>query len=427
MSRPAVALLACLALVLLITACTAQGLGPYWAVSPAPLASALPTPSPAAWPRPLVLQVRIHDPRTGSDGPPVQTVEVDAATVADWLGVSRAGEPASGPPAGARPNHDLIAAYLRQLAAGLDRPVVEGAVDFDPQTGQLTVLTESYAGQELSVAGGVLAIHAALLAGWPEANLSVIVKPPHVDTSDPAQMGIRELISQGTTTFAGSPPERVTNIAAAARRFRNAVVGPGEEFSFDRVLGEISPANGYVNALVISGDRTEMGLGGGVCQVSTTVFRAAYAGGFPIIERWAHAYIVHWYGEPGLDATVYSPTVDLRFRNDTSHYLLLQPAIDTKASKLTFYIYGTNPGRKVESVGPIISNVQPAPAPAYVEDKSLKAGTIRQVDWAVNGADAVMIRRVRNADGTVREETFTSHYRPWRAVYLYGPGTALPK
>jgi vancomycin resistance protein YoaR len=181
-----------------------------------------------------------------------------------------------------------------------------------------------------------------------------------------------------------------------------------------------------VDSLIIWGDRTAVGIGGGVCQVSTTAFRAAFFGGFPITERWAHGYVVSWYGEPGLDATIYTPDVDFRFRNDTGHFLLIKASVDTARGRIVFSFYGTRPNRTVEAAKPAITNVRQPEKPLYQEDPGLPTGTIRQVDWPANGMDVTIKRSISNADGTVQEEEFVSKYQPWRAVYLYGPGTALP-
>ncbi|MCX7707737.1 MAG: VanW family protein, partial [Anaerolineae bacterium] len=173
------------------------------------------------------------------------------------------------------------------------------------------------------------------------------------------------------------------------------------------------------------GDRTEVGVGGGVCQVSTTVYRAAFWAGFPILERYPHGYVVGWYGEPGWDASIFTPEADFRFLNDTGHYILLQPEIDLKKGRLTFYVYGTRT-RTVEAEKGVITNRRPAPEPIYREDPNLPAGTIKQVDWAKEGMDVTVKRIIRYDDGRVKEEKIVSRYRPWQAVFLYGPGTQLP-
>ena len=145
-----------------------------------------------------------------------------------------------------------------------------------------------------------------------------------------------------------------------------------------------------------------------------------------MVERWAHGYVVSWYGEPGMDASIFTPNVDFRFRNDTEHFILIKSAVNKAQGKITFFIYGTKPDRQVEMTGPVISNRQPAPAPLYQEDATLKTGQIKQIDWAKEGMDAVVTRIIRYGDGTAKEEKIVSKYRPWRSVYLYGPGTEIP-
>jgi vancomycin resistance protein YoaR len=259
-----------------------------------------------------------------------------------------------------------------------------------------------------------------------EVSVPVAIIKPRIDTTQVDEMGIVELVSEGTSSYKGSPPERVHNVVNAAGKFGHVVVAPGEEFSFNDNVGDVNAANGFIDALVIAGDRTAVGIGGGVCQVSTTAFRAAYTGGFPILERWAHGYVVGWYGKPGLDASIFTPNVDFRFKNDTGHFILVKSSWNEKKGTVTFSIYGTKPNRTVEISEPVISNRQPAPPAAYQEDPALKAGQIKQVDWAKEGIDAVVTRTIRYGDGQVKQEKLVSKYRPWQAIYLYGPGTNLP-
>jgi vancomycin resistance protein YoaR len=287
------------------------------------------------------------------------------------------------------------------------------------------------------VDAGVAAIVAALAVpvtttdnGTPatqEVVLPVAVVQPKIDTTRVAEMGIVELVSEGSSTFKGSPPERVHNIVNAASKFDHVVVAPGEDFSFNQNVGDVNSSNGFIDALVIAGDRTAVGIGGGVCQVSTTAFRAAFLGGFPIVERWAHGYVVGWYGKPGMDASIFTPSVDFRFKNDTGHFILVKSSWNEAKGTITFSIYGTKPSRTVEISEPVISNRKPAPGPSYQADASLKAGQIKQVDWAKEGLDAVVTRTIRYSDGKVKQEKLVSRYRPWQAVYLYGPGTNVPE
>lgn len=372
----------------------------------------------------------------GLDG--IQRFAVDQATLRSWLTLTPVIGADGSVDLAIRLDQDKVTAFVQGIAEQLNRPMYDARLDFERQTGQVVVLQPSQPGQTVNVPATVAGIQAALEAQVVpaadggeaptviELTLPLTVLQPTVDSNKIAEMGIVEQVSEGTTYFRGSTAERVQNIVTAANKIRGTVVPPGAVFSFNRTVGDVTAANGFVDSLIIRGDRTETGVGGGVCQVSTTVFRAAFWGGFPIIERWPHSYVVGWYGEPGLDASIFTPDVDLRFRNDTGHYLLIQPEVDTAKGRITFYFYGTKPERTVEMAPPEVTNIRPAPAPVYQEDPTLPRGVIKQVDWAKEGKDVVVTRIVRSADGKAHADKFVSRYRPWQAVYLYGPGTALP-
>lgn len=255
--------------------------------------------------------------------------------------------------------------------------------------------------------------------------IPIKVLHPKVTTGSANNMGITELIGMGTSLFQGSIPGRIYNVELAASRISGAIVAPGDTFSFDQTVGDVSSFTGYKQAYVIVDGKTILGDGGGVCQVSTTLFRAALNAGLPIVERHAHAYRVEYYeedGPPGIDATVYVPTVDLKFRNDTGHYILIQSAVDPATLRLTFYIYGTSDGRKVSMTTPIVTNIVPAPAPLYTDDPTLPAGVLKQTDFAAAGATVTFSRTVTRGKDTLISETYTSNYQPWQAAYLRGTG-----
>lgn len=248
---------------------------------------------------------------------------------------------------------------------------------------------------------------------------------PKITTEAANKLGIKELIGMGTSLFQGSIPGRIYNVELAASRISGSLVAPGDTFSFDQTVGDVSSFTGYQQAYVIQNGKTVLGDGGGVCQVSTTLFRAALNAGLPIVERHAHAYRVEYYeedGPPGIDATVYVPTVDLKFKNDTGHYMLIQSAVDPSVLRLTFYIYGVSDGRKTTMTTPVVTNIVPAPPPLYTDDPSLPAGILKQTDFAANGATVTFRRTVSQGDKTLISETYTSVYQPWQAAYLRGTG-----
>ncbi len=246
---------------------------------------------------------------------------------------------------------------------------------------------------------------------------------PEVTTEKANNFGIVEPIGSGSSLFTGSIPNRVHNIALAASKMNGVLVPPGETFSFVKTIGDISKLTGYKEAYVIEGGKTVLGDGGGVCQVSTTLFRAILNAGLPILERNQHAYRVGYYEQdalPGIDAAVYIPTVDLKFKNDTGNYIFIQESIDLNTLALTFTIYGKSDGRQVTMTQPVITNQSPAPEPEYQDDPTLPVGTQRQIDFAAPGATAVFSRTVTTKDGKEITDTFRSNYRPWRAVFLRG-------
>ncbi len=311
--------------------------------------------------------------------------------------------------------------WLTQMAEQLNLPARDARLRFNPNSGGVFVTQESIVGRALDVEATFSAVQAALAAGDVRADLVINQVLPAIDGRRVAEMGIKELVVSGSTYFAGSSADRVKNIQVAAEKFEGVVIPPNGIFSFNKIVEDVSAANGFEDSLVIWGDRTAVGIGGGVCQVSTTVFRAAYEGGFPIVERYNHGYVVGWYGDPGLDATIYTPSVDFKFRNDTGAYLLIEPRVDAANGVMTFNFYGTKPNRTVTVSAPKITDVKQPPAAAYILDASLSNGQRKQVEWSVDGM-TVDVTRTIVENGVTRTDTLHSVYVPWKAQYLVGPG-----
>jgi vancomycin resistance protein YoaR len=316
-----------------------------------------------------------------------------------------------------------LTAYLQELAKQIDQPPRDGRLDFDPATGILTPIVTSQDGRSLNITETVRLVNAQAVTDQRQVLLPVTITKPQVATENAESLGIKELISEATTYFKGSSRGRMHNIQVAASRFHGLVIPPGETFSFNEHLGEVSAATGYEESIIIWGNRSAVGIGGGVCQVSTTAFRVAFWGGYPITERWAHGYRVGWYEPPvGMDATVYSPRVDFKFVNDTPHYLLIATETDLEGGTVTFRFYGTMTGRTVEMEGPFEANMVPHDPDIYREDPTLPKGTIKQIDWSHDGVDVTVYRIVKEDDKVLWKDTFFSRYRPWQAVYLVGTG-----
>ena len=256
-------------------------------------------------------------------------------------------------------------------------------------------------------------------------GISIPVKTlfPTITTEKANNLGIVEEIGTGRSQFQHSIPNRVYNISLASSRMNGILIAPGDTFSFNQALGDISRYTGYKEAYVIQNGRTVLGDGGGVCQVSTTLFRAILAAGLPITERRAHAYRVGYYEQdslPGLDATIYSPSVDLKFKNDTDTHILIQSFMDPTNLTLQFTLYGKKDNRQVTLTTPIVTNQTPPPPPLYQDDPTLPKGVIKQVDFESSGARASFSRTVTKDGNVIISETYTSNYTPWRAVFLRG-------
>jgi vancomycin resistance protein YoaR len=172
-----------------------------------------------------------------------------------------------------------------------------------------------------------------------------------------------------------------------------------------------------------------------VCQVSTTLFRTALYGGYPIVERHEHAYRVYYYEQTakstdpllaGLDATVYFPLVDLKFTNDRPTWLLMETYYYQDTMSLVWKFYSGDDGRSVDVQNLGLQNVVPAPDPLFEENPELSPGEIKQVDWSGDGADITVTRVVSLGNQVLSTDTIQTHYEPWQAVCQYGPGTDNP-
>jgi len=334
-------------------------------------------------------------------------------------------------------NPSLLRTYLGNLAPSVDVYPQNARFIFNDDTRLLEVIEKSTTGRSLDVETTIQAVQAALTSGKHTVPLAFnFIKPGVEDTATGEELGITELVHAETSWFYGSGAARVQNIEAAASRFHGVLVPPGATFSMSDQLGDISLDNGYAEAMIILGGRTIKGVGGGVCQVSTTLFRAAFFAGFQIVERHAHAYRVYYYEKvggnridtslAGLDATVFVPLVDFKFRNDTQHWLLMETYVNPGSSSITWKFYSTKDGRSVDwtTTGPI--NVVEAPKDEYNENPELAKDEFKQVDWAADGADVTVVRTVLRDGAVYLSDTFVTHYEPWANVYEYGPGSELP-
>jgi len=257
-------------------------------------------------------------------------------------------------------------------------------------------------------------------------NSKKLVELPMSTVSGPAskeKYGILALLGEGTSTFKGSGAGRVHNLALAADRTNGVLVAPGAIYSMNNSIGDVSAKTGYNIAYIIQEGKTVLGSGGGVCQTSTTIFRAVLKAGLPVVMRYPHAYRVSYYEQNmpvGFDASIFQPTWDFRFKNDTPNYVLVQSSYNLNDSSLTFRIYGTPDGRTVEISEPVVTNQSPPPPALYQDDSTLAKGIVKQVDFPAWGATVKFTRVVKRNNEVLFQDDFNSRYQPWRAIYLVG-------
>jgi vancomycin resistance protein YoaR len=328
----------------------------------------------------------------------------------------------------------LLAQAVDGLAQQVDSGTAEPRLRF--VEGEVRIIEPGQPGWRLDQAAAVEQIGNLLLqtaATTTTVDLPVDPIEPRITAENIAGLGITELVGEGRSSFVGSAQYRITNINAGARRMDGVLIAPGEEFSFNRQLGAVDAENGFVEGYAIIGNRTQLEWGGGVCQDSTTVFRAAFWAGLPITERHAHAFYISWYDRfglgpygdgQGLDAAIYTGVNDLKFVNDTGNWLLMQTEVDEAAQILTVRLYGTRPDREVVLEGPYIENEVAAPSqPVYIDDPSLPQGTVRQSDVARSGRDITIYRLIIEDGEEVRRDIFTTRFKPWPNIYLRGTGS----
>ncbi len=334
-------------------------------------------------------------------------------------------------------NKEKVKEYLETIAQDIN--IVPQDAEFKIENGVVKEFKLHQGGKELDLDASYTAINNFILNLSEEkisaicqqnqnsgetVNLIVKIIAPQIPIGSINNLGIKELVGRGVSNFAGSPVNRRHNIRIGATKLNGILIAPGEEFSTNKAIGEVSGATGYLPELVIKGDKTIPEYGGGLCQIGTTMFRVALDAGLPITERKPHSYRVVYYEPAGMDATIYNPKPDLKFINDTPAYLLLQTKIE--GDELIFELWGTKDGRKVEISKPKIYNfVGPGPT-KIVETEDLPPGEKKCTERAHTGADAEFSRTIVSPNGEVKTEIWKSHYIPWAAVCLIGKEPVPP-
>ncbi len=322
-------------------------------------------------------------------------------------------------------NREKLTAYVTELAGALNTEPTDAILCFNDDKTEVLEFVPQRSGRTVNIEQSVDLIIASFFTegqreGAVQVELVVDEAVAEIELADLNDLGITELLAIGESDYSGSPVNRRHNIEVGRKSYDGILLAPGEEFSALKYLGAVDASNGYLPELVIKGNETKPEYGGGLCQVSTTMFRAALNAGLDITERRNHSYTVSYYSPIGTDATIYDPAPDFKFKNDTGHHILIHTINDTARSRLVYEIWGTSDGRKVEMTDPVTYDWVAAPPTKIIETTDLPVGQKKCTEAAHAGVKAYFDRFITRGDGTQEEERFHSNYRPWQAVCLVG-------
>lgn len=319
-------------------------------------------------------------------------------------------------------NKSKLDNYLgEEIFSKIEKPVSHVKIFYD-EKGQIQFEGKALKGTEIDRDKFIKDLELALNSIGQEVEITTVEKKPDLIIDEKLQeIGIKELISTGHTAFAGSPNNRRHNIATAMAKFNGLIIKPGETFSFNDNLGEVDGSTGYKLELVIKAEGTVPEYGGGVCQVSSTVFKAGLLSGLPIVERAPHSYAVGYYAQVdgyGLDSTIYPGVRDLKFTNNTPASILIQTFIDESDAYVNFY--GTSDGRQVKLENYWRGNYRGAGGTQLIPTKTLPPGAKKQIESAHGGFDASWERVIVDATGQETREKIYSVYRATANRILVG-------
>jgi vancomycin resistance protein YoaR len=330
-------------------------------------------------------------------------------------------------------DQDMIARRIRQIADETEKPGTRPRVAWN--NGDLKIMKPGKPGLRLDEVRARDMVIAAVMGRDRTLELPMVPTDPPVTEANLHQLGIRELVSIGKSDFTGSAAYRIHNIGVGMQLLNGLLIAPGEEFSFNKNIGQINAANGFVEGAAIIQNRTQQEFGGGICQDSTTMFRAAFWAGLPITERWGHSFYISWYDKyalgprgngPGLDATIFTGGPDLKFVNDTGAWLLIQAWSNPKTGVAQIELYGTKPNRTVDLTHKVYDHVPAPTEPVFVADPKVPRGTIKHTDKARGGMTIDVYRLVVENGAPRPPELFRTRFRPWPNIYTLNPADIGP-
>lgn len=340
-----------------------------------------------------------------------RTWDLNQETLADWIVVSKNKSGLS-----LSLDKSKINSYLEQeIEPKIDAPATPPK--FSVKAGKIQKIEQPKTGLALNI---YLAVET--LANLPnnhlkQLNLSVS-KLLDANQKTNSDFGIKEKIGSASTQIIDSTQKRIFNIKQGASIINGIVIAPNEEFSLLKYLSPFDETNGYIKESVIQGGKMVADFGGGLCQLSTTAFRAIMDAGLPITERTNHSYWLHYYSPPGTDATIFDPSPDLKFVNDTQNYVLINAHVDSDLNLIVDF-WGTKDGRVASRTEPVVFNIVYA-GTHMIYTRTFAYGVKSCPTTAYNGADAYFDYKVIYADGTVKQTRFNSHYTPHAAICYVG-------
>lgn len=259
------------------------------------------------------------------------------------------------------------------------------------------------------------------------STVSLVIEEvePEVKTHEANDLGIKEKIDTGVSDFSGSPANRIHNISIGVEKLDGLLIPPGETFSAVESTKPYTKAAGYLPELVIKGEKIKPEIGGGLCQIGTTLFRMAMESGMPIEQRRNHSLVVNYYvdpvnGLPGTDATLYNPNPDFKFKNDTDSHMMIQAEMDRQDQKLYFSLWGQDDGRSSSTyTHPQVSEWFEPGKTKYKKTTDLAPGETK-CQKAHRGANSSFTYKKTLPSGTTTERVFSSYYRPLPKICLVG-------
>ncbi|MDP9364934.1 MAG: VanW family protein, partial [Chloroflexota bacterium] len=310
-----------------------------------------------------------------------------------------------------------LAGWLdERLAPEINREPVDAVVGWNEG---LVSVEESVDGVQLKAESLAELVRKSFFGDHEPVEAPATITKPTIDSGNLDKLGVATLLGVGTSNYSGSTDGRATNVEVGAYRLNGTLVPPRGEFSFNHAIGVINEENGFVKAQVINGERIGQDIGGGICQVSTTVFRAAYMAGLQMGEWYPHTYRIPFYEydgwPPGLDASILQPTEDpstwgdFTFINPSDSWMLVEAW--TTGEQVVVNVYGADLGYQVETDGPILGQARQIEPDLEVVDPELEPGTIKQTETPLEGLEVRHVRRVFDRSGTLlREGPFVTQY-----------------